>query len=339
MPVSPWHPVSGYIHVPGIWIDDLPVDFSRIHWPRLKEIVSHRQLKAGFDAQITREGVVRFRFSGTVLDPGPIDVASLTLEQHAALVRIIHARSEVLTFHAACLAMARGEADNSTGHSAANITPAVIIHWDDGLTNPVSMDRGIMESLLARASGQLRPLTYFLQRNETLQWTNPAIVDRSLDLFDKFYRPNREHLIRAVNLLVNASEHMGSNEYAQAFVLAWTVIEHCIRRCWDRALEHLAHHRLPTTAVAFIRAEEQQQKTKPPQFPVAVRIAALQLIDPSSQHYTRAEALRDRRNKFVHDLALISPDDGQAATAVGLEMLKAAYRMDLRLASGFAYKL
>src|SRR5271155_4916178 len=103
MPPPPWHPVSGYIHVPGIWIDDLPVDFSRIHWPRLAEIVCRRQLKAGFEAEITREGVVRFRFSGTALDPGPIDFPSLTHHQHASLIRIIHARSEALTFHAACL--------------------------------------------------------------------------------------------------------------------------------------------------------------------------------------------------------------------------------------------
>ena len=339
MSIEPWHPISGYIHVPGIWIDDYPVDFSRINWPRMTEVVAHRQLKAGFAAEVTREGLVRFRFSGTSLDPGPLDVTAPTLEQHAELVRIVHGRSEALTFHAACLAMARGEADNSAGHSAANITPAVIIHWNDGLANPVSMDRGIKGALMARADGLLLPLICSLQRNETLQWTAPAIADRSLQLFDKFYNPKRARLIRAVNFLVTASDHMGRNEYTQAFVLAWTVAEHCISRCWDRALEHLVHGKLPQTAVEFIQKEAAKQKIKPSEFPVAVRISALQLIDPSAEHYKRAESLRDLRNKFVHDLALIEPGDGAMSTDVGLQMLKAAYRMDLRLSSSYAYML
>jgi hypothetical protein len=339
MSIEPWHPISGYIHVPGIWIDDYPVDFSRINWPRITEVIARRQLKAGFAAELTREGLVRFRFSGTSLDPGPLDVTAPTLEQHAELVRIVHGRSEALTFHAACLAMARGEADNSAGHAAANVTPAVIIHWNDGLTNPVSMDRGVMGALMARASGLLLPLISSLQRNETLQWTAPAIAERSLELFDKFYNPRRARLIRAVNFLVNASDHMGRNEYAQAFVLAWTVTEHCISRLWDRALEHLAHARLPQSAVDFIQTEAAKKKIKPSEFSVATRIAALGLIDPSTEYYKRAEALRDLRNRFVHDLALIEPQDGQMSTEVGLQMLKAAYRMDLRISSSYAYML
>ena len=339
MSIEPWHPISGYIHVPGIWIVDYPVDFSRIHWPRVTEVIAHRQLKAGFAAEITREGVVRFRFSGSSLDPGPLDVSALTLEQHVELVRIVHGRSEALTFHAACLAIARGEVDNSAGHSAANVTPAVIIHWNDGLTNPVSMDRGIMGALMARASGLLVPLISSLQRNETLQWTAPAIAKRSFELFDQFYNARRARLIRAVNFLVNASDHMGRNEYTQAFVLAWTVTEHCINRCWDRALEHLAHGKLPQSAVDFIQSEAAKQKIKPSKFPVATRIATLQLIDPSADHYKRAKFLRKLRNRFVHDLALIGPEDGQMSTEVGLQMLKVAYRMDLRLSSSYAHKL
>ncbi len=339
MSIEPWHPISGYIHVPGIWIDDYPVDFSRIHWPRMTEVIAHRQLKTGFAAEITREGVVRFRFSGTSLDPGPLDVNAVTLEQHAELARIVHGRSEALTFHAACLAMARGEADNSAGHSAANVTPAVIIHWNDGLTNPVSMDRGIMGALMARASGHRLPLISSLQRNETLQWTAPAIAERSFELFDKFYSAGRARFIRAVNFLVNASDHMGRNEYVQAFVLAWTVTEHCISRCWDRTLEHLAHGKLPQSAINFIQIKSEKQKMKPAEFPVALRIATLQLVDPSAEHYKRAESLRDLRNKFVHDLALIAPEDGLMSTEVGLQMLKAVYRMDLRLSSGYAYIL
>ena len=339
MSIEPWHPISGYIHVPGIWIDDYPVDFSRIHWPRVTEVIAHRQLKAGFAAEITREGVVRFRFSGSSLDPGPLDVSALTLEQHVELVRIVHGRSEALTFHAACLAIARGEVDNSAGHSAANVTPAVIIHWNDGLTNPVSMDRGIMGALMARASGLLLPLISSLQRNETVQWTAPAIAKRSFELFDQFYSARRARLIRAVNFLVNASDHMGRNEYTQAFALAWTVIEHCISRCWDRTLEHLAHNKLPQSVADFIQSEAEKRNIKPSEFPVAARIATLQLIDPSAEHYKRAGFLRDLRNRFVHDLALIAPEDGQMSTEVGLQMLKAAYRMDLRLSSSFAYML
>jgi hypothetical protein len=235
MSIEPWHPISGYIHVLGIWVDDYPVNFSRIYWPRMAEVIASH-LKAGFAAELTREGLVRFRFSSTSLDPGPLDVAAPTLEQNAELVRIVHGRSEALTFHAACLAMARGEADNSAGHSAASVTPAAIIHWNDGLTNPVSMDRGVKGALMARASGHLAPLISSLQRNETLQWTALGIAERSLELFDKFCNPWRARLIRAVNLLVAASDHMTRNEYTQTFVLAWTVTEHCISQLWARAL-------------------------------------------------------------------------------------------------------
>jgi hypothetical protein len=323
-----------------VWFDDEPVDFSRITLTRAVEVVCHRQLRSGLEATITREGLVVFKFVGTAMDAGPVDTSAMTADQHTTLTRIIHARAEVLTFHSACLAMARGEATNSVGHGATNVIPTVMIHCDENMQNPASPDRGIMGCLIARAQSKgPAHLALALQRNETLEWVDPTAATRSLELFDQFYDPRRIRLRRAVYTLVNAVDHLSRNEYAQAFILAWTVIEHCVARRWDRALEDRAHGRLPEAAAQFIAAEEARQAKKASEFPVAARIAALTLIDPGAGYYSRAEALRVLRNNFIHDLEQVSPDNGSASAQVALELMKAHYRMDLRLGTGYGYML
>jgi hypothetical protein len=197
-----------------------------------------------------------------------------------------------------------------------------------------------MTCLFARASAHPpHHIALALQRNETLEWADPSTAVHSLELFDRFYNPKKARLRRAVYMLVNAADHLAQNEYAQAFILGWAVIEHCISRRWDRTLEDLAAGSLPTAAIDFICAEEQRQGRKPSEFPVSSRIAALKLVYPDASCYVRADALRLLRNEFVHDLERISPDDGSRAAQVALELMQANYGMNLRLNTGYGYAL
>jgi hypothetical protein len=174
-----------------------------------------------------------------------------------------------------------------------------------------------------------------LQRNETLEWADPTTATRSLDLFDQFYDPNNLHFRRAVFTIVSAVDHLGQNEYAQAFILSWTVAEHCISRQWDRVIQDLANGALAAPIEAAIRAE----RRKPEGFVVAVRLKFLMLIHPNESCFVRAEALRVLRNDFVHDLALIRPSNGADAARLGIDLIKLQYGMDLRLGTAYGYAL
>jgi hypothetical protein len=324
---KPWRPYSGYIQVPAVWLDDKPVDFSNVKLARAAEIVCKRQLNSGFEATIFRDGLIFFRFTGTSLDAGTIDFATMTPAQHELATSISHGRAEVLTFHSACFGMARGEATNSVGQRAAIVTPANLILCDEGLASPSSQDRGVMACLFGRFQPNApNHIAAPLQRNDTMEWADPTTAARSLDLFDQFYDPTNPHFQRAVFTIVSAVDHLGQNEYAQAFILGWTVVEHCISRLWDRAIEDLTNGALAAPIAATIRAEGR----KPADFVVAKRLRILALMYPTESCYVRAEALRALRNDFVHDLALIRPSDGADAARIGIDLIKLQYGMELR---------
>ncbi len=139
--------------------------------------------------------------------------------------------------------------------------------------------------------------------------------------------------------LFNAVHHLEQSEYAQAFILAWTVIEHCIARYWDRAIKDLAQGKLAKNPVDFISEEAQRQRKRPSEFSVSARIAALTLIHPGSGSFATAESLRTIRNDFVHDLQNVSPAHGSRAAQVALELMEANYGMNLRLGTGYGYML
>jgi hypothetical protein len=97
-----WRPYDGYIHVPGIWIDEAPIDPARISWPRMLEVVCERFLRMGMRVTVTRECVVSFRFAGSRLGGGDYDPdGPSTMLLEPRIVRLLHDRANALTFHSA----------------------------------------------------------------------------------------------------------------------------------------------------------------------------------------------------------------------------------------------
>jgi hypothetical protein len=335
---SAWYPVSGYIHVPGIWIDDRPPHPNHAVWPRMTEVACQEKLRSGIVVRATREGLITFGFAGTPLDRGLFrSQARARPAFDEGLISLTHGRCEVLTFHSACLAQARGEERDSHGHRATYVTPANLVHFDGRLTQHATSDRAIREAFRLRAIGELRVhLASAVQRiEEGVYPVGIHVFERSLELLEAFYDPDDLQLVRAVNMLVGAADHLDRNEVAEAFFLPCTVVEHLVARYWGRKLGEMSLDLLKQFASRAVVPVD--PKRKPTEYNFANKLSVLRTMEAMIPEWEQADNLRVLRNKFVHEMQEVMPSQAQEAVALAMRVLKIVFGMDLRLSASFGY--
>jgi hypothetical protein len=334
-----WRPYDGYIHVPGIWVDERPIDPARIAWPRMLEIVCERSLRMGMWVIATRECMFSFRFAGSPLGGGNYDPDrpdAKLLEPR--IVRLLHDRADALTFHSACLAQARGEASDSYGHRATLLTPANMVRFDRGpLGNPVAAGRGIRAALALRTADKLRePIALGLQRwEEGSSWIDLITLERSFELFDNYYDGPGGAVVRIVSMIVAAADHLDRNEFDQSFFLAFAVLEQLIARRWEKLLETQNQTELGAEVARLVaRAGKRADKMS-----LAECLAVLKQADAGSDDWSHADHTRRLRNHLIHELAQVESENTQEIVQLTMRLLKAVIGLDLRLSVSYGYVL
>jgi hypothetical protein len=333
---APYRPIDAYIHLPAIWIEDHPPKQSDIAWPRMLDIVLRRRLAYGFGVTVTREGIIAFDFTGTDLDHGPLEMDRVSMFENPAPFARMQARAEALTFHAACLVQARADtAGGAHGFHVLPVTTSRMIHFDRGMKNPACFDQTIWHCISQREGSRTRG--HFASVIPTwaeapAEWVSTSTISRSFDIFDQLYTREQRQTVRAVGLLLQATEHLGRNELPQAFAVAWMVIEHFIARRWDQHVEACEAGRSSPEVASYIRSLRSRPR-------LYDKLTGLLTAERNVGEYTRTMQLRELRNDLVHDLAPITGPEAADCVNLGVELLRVVHGMDLHIGGGFGYAL
>jgi len=176
-------------------------------------------------------------------------------------------------------------------------------------------------------------------------------IDAAVDLFSRFVR---HQLVDQFDLMSQAWAHQQAHAYEAALTAAWPVVEHLLRRTWDRYLD--ANRRRPhpagvvvdggwagateaqleemRTSYQFID-EKRWQLLHSEAFGAAVIIDVLSLLDelPMEAYRTLTRA-RGARNRWLHRLHPVNNLDSEAAFDAVSALTMKLYGIEFELRTG-----
>jgi len=136
-----------------------------------------------------------------------------------------------------------------------------------------------------------------------------------IDLFNRANRITRDDEIKkSLPFLLESYTHLQSSEYAQCFVMGWTVIEGNIVFVWENFLKD--------KSIASKRRQKLKQGLLWTTDTILETLNLAGAID--SQNYNRIMGLKNRRNKIIHGGETATKEDADQCFKVAMALVQAS---------------
>ncbi|MXW59002.1 MAG: hypothetical protein F4X68_10010 [Acidimicrobiia bacterium] len=329
--------VEGYFRVPAIWIGEEPSDTaaSRQSVDLQAEVVS-RQLRAGIEVRVLRDGTFLFDFASWDLAP-PIVIpgyrvpspgmphrvplateeASSKSEQYAVL------RAQTMNVHQSCLAtsewmLSRSSHDVGLPLTAANTLKGRdftdCLRYSEGARDISSIYRNIWNQ---SASGRMDSAWHRLA-------LDIDVVHHSLDTLDEILAvEDAASLIPIVEAVYLASCRYTEGRLGEAIILAWGACEQLLAKMWGTFLKSMQSSGRLTG--------QRRSRLGTRDYTVSVRAEMLELGSRLDYElYRQVDDARIARNKWAHDMKAPSTAQLHSAMSAAEGLFEEVYDIRLR---------